>query len=97
MPTYVIFDPYYNGAVVNIEIGNYDKALGYLDIALKLISNNKFKARINTACLINLGSTYVKRALTAGNKEDYDRAFDYFNQPCQQPPRLETNHSRSPS
>ncbi|MDD8021408.1 MAG: CHAT domain-containing protein, partial [Acidobacteriota bacterium] len=79
LPADVIFDPYYNGAVVNIEIGNYDKAIEYLNIALKLISNDKSNPSY-TASLINLGSTYVKRALTAGNIKDYDRAFDYFNQ-----------------
>ncbi|MDD8021399.1 MAG: tetratricopeptide repeat protein, partial [Acidobacteriota bacterium] len=79
LPADVIFDPYYNGAVVNIEIGNYDKAIEYLNIALKLISKDRSNPSY-TASLINLGSTYVKRALTAGNIEDYDRALDYFNQ-----------------
>jgi CHAT domain-containing protein/Tfp pilus assembly protein PilF len=79
VPSDVVFDPYYNGAVVNIEIGNYDKAIEYLSFALEIIAKDKSNSYYVTS-LSNLGSTYLKRALTAGNKEDYDRAFDYFNQ-----------------
>ena len=79
LPTDIIFDGYYNGGVVNIEIGNYDKAIEYINVALELVSNNRHDPYY-TASLINLGSTYVKKALTAGNNEDYDRALEYFNQ-----------------
>jgi len=78
LPSDVIFDAYYNGGVVHIEIGNYNRAIEYISFALKLISNDKTNP-YNTASLINIGSTYAKRALTAGNSEDYDRALEYFN------------------
>ncbi|MGB4298335.1 MAG: CHAT domain-containing protein [Candidatus Saccharicenans sp.] len=79
LPADVIFDAFYNGGVVHIEIGNYDKAIEYINFALELISDDKSNPYY-TASLINLGSTYAKRALTAGNREDYDRALEYFNQ-----------------
>ena len=79
LPPDVIFDAFYNGGVVHIEIGNYDKAIEYINFALELIAHDK-SSPYYTASLINLGSTYVKRALTAGNREDYDRALEYFNQ-----------------
>lgn len=79
LPPDVIFDAYYNGGVVNIEIGNYDKAIEHLTIALELVSSDQLSPYYITT-ISNLGSTYVKRALTAGNREDYDRALEYFNQ-----------------
>jgi CHAT domain-containing protein/tetratricopeptide (TPR) repeat protein len=75
----VRFDSYYNSGVINIDIGNYDKAIEYFNMALDLISGDKINPYYS-ATLSNLGSAYVKKALTTGNKEDYDRAFDYFNQ-----------------
>ena len=79
LPPDVIFDAYYNAGVMRIDIGQYDKAIEHLNMAMGLISADKSNPYY-TACLINLGYTYVKRALTAGNSEDYDRALEYFNQ-----------------
>jgi len=79
LPPDVIFDAYYNGGVVNIEIGNYDKAIEHLTIALELVSSDQLSPYYITT-ISNLGSTYVKRALTAENREDYERALEYFNQ-----------------
>jgi len=79
LPPDIRFDSYYNSGVINIDIGNYDKAIEYFNMALDLISGDKINPYYS-ATLSNLGSAYVKKALTTGNKEDYDRAFDYFNQ-----------------
>ncbi|MBP6909290.1 MAG: CHAT domain-containing protein [Candidatus Saccharicenans sp.] len=79
LPPEVIFDAYYNGGSIRLDIGQYDKAIEYLSIALELVSGDKSNPDY-AACLINLGYVYVKRALTSGNNEDYDQAFQYFNQ-----------------
>ena len=79
LPPDVIFDAYYNAGVMRIDIGQYDKAIEHLNMAMGLISADKSNPYY-TACLINLGYTYIKRALTAGNSDDYDRALEYFNQ-----------------
>lgn len=79
LPPDIIFDAYYNGGVIKLYIGQYDKAIEYLNTAMGLVSADK-SSQNYAACLINLGYTYIKRALTAGNREDYDRALEYFNQ-----------------
>ena len=79
LPPDVVFDAYYNAGVMRIDIGQYDKAIEHLNMAMKLISADKSNPYY-TACFINLGYAYTKRALTAGNSEDYDRALEYFNQ-----------------
>ena len=79
LPPDVIFVSYYNVGVMRIDIGQYDKAIEYLNTAMGLISADKSNENY-TACLINLGYAYVKRALTGGDSEDYDRALEYFNQ-----------------
>ncbi|HUM79690.1 MAG TPA: tetratricopeptide repeat protein, partial [Candidatus Saccharicenans sp.] len=79
LPPDIIFDAYYNAGVMRIDIGQYDKAIEHLNTAMQLISGDKSDPYY-TACLINLGYAHTKRALTAGNREDYDRALEYFNQ-----------------
>jgi len=79
LPPEVIFDAYYNVGSIRLDIGQYDKAIEYLNTAMGLISADKSNENY-TACLINLGYAYVKRALTGGDSEDYDRALEYFNQ-----------------
>ncbi len=79
LPPDVVFDAYYNGGVIRLYVGQYDKAIEYLNTAMGLISADKSNENY-TACLINLGYAYVKRALTGGDSEDYDHALEYFNQ-----------------
>lgn len=60
LPPDVIFDAYYNAGVMRIDIGQYDKAIEHLNMAMGLISADKSNPYY-TACPINLGYTYVKR------------------------------------
>lgn len=79
LPPDVRFDAYYNAGVINIDIGNYDKAIEYFNVALSLISEDKLNSYY-PATLSNLGICYKKRGLDKGNREDTERAFSYFSQ-----------------
>ncbi|MBC7349483.1 MAG: CHAT domain-containing protein [Candidatus Aminicenantes bacterium] len=74
-----IFDIYYNLGTVYNEIGNFNKAIEYFSNALNIISGDKDNPYYS-ATLIGIGFSYVKKGLTLGNREDYDRAFEYFSQ-----------------
>ncbi|HEK85253.1 MAG TPA: CHAT domain-containing protein [Candidatus Aminicenantes bacterium] len=79
LPSDVRFDAYYNAGVVNINIGNYDKAIEYFKEALGLIERDKSNPYYS-ATLSNLATSYKKIGIDKGNKDDLDKAFDYFNQ-----------------
>jgi len=74
-----IFDIYYNLGTVYNEIGNFNKAIEYFSNALNIISGDKDNPYYS-ATLIGIGFSYVKKGLTTGTREDYDRAFEYFSQ-----------------
>ncbi|MGB9905954.1 MAG: CHAT domain-containing protein [Candidatus Saccharicenans sp.] len=74
-----LFDIYYNLGTVYNETGNFNKAIEYFGNALNIISGNKDHPYY-PATLIGIGFSYVKKGLTTGSREDYDRAFDYFSQ-----------------
>lgn len=74
-----IFDIYYNLGTVYNEIGNFDRAIEYFSNALAIISSDRTNPYYS-ATLIGLGFSYVKKGLSTGSREDYDRAFDCFSQ-----------------
>ena len=74
-----IFDIYYNLGTVYNEIGNFNKAIEYFSNALNIISGDNDNPYYS-ATLIGIGFSYVKKGLTTGTREDYDRAFEYFSQ-----------------
>lgn len=79
LPSDIRFDAYYNTGVINIDIGNYDKAIEYFNMALSLIKGQESNPYYS-ATLSNLATCYKKSGLDKENKELIDKAFSYFSQ-----------------
>lgn len=67
-----------NIGVIYEKIGNYDKALEYLTKALTIDKQLGDDVYISID-LNNIGTTFRTKGLISGNKEDFHRALDYFN------------------
>ena len=79
IPPDILLASNYNIGIVYNEIGNYEQAISCFNFALNLIATEKTNPYYSSV-LNSLGFSYIKKALSTGKRDDYDKAFEYFNE-----------------